>query len=101
MQNENKQKGSPLGFIFDNELLGAQTSLVQPVVVQTKEPVQVVTTPPVESKTKLRTDNDIYRKFSNKEKLLINTVYNTIYNAFADEDIRESLIKKIERELTK
>lgn len=101
LQNENKQKGSPLGFIFDNELLGAQTSLIQPVVNQTKEPVQVVKTPPVEYKTKLRTDNEIYQKFSSKEKLLINTVYNTIYNAFADEDMRESLIKKIERELTK
>ena len=101
LQNENKQKGSPLGFIFDNELLGAQTSLIQPVVNQTKEPVQVVKTPPVEYKTKLRTDNEIYQKFSSKEKLLINTIYNIIYNAFADEDMRESLIKKIERELTK
>ncbi len=101
LQNENKQKESPLSFIFDNELLGTQTSLVQPVVNQTKVPVQVVNAPPAEYKTKLRTDNDIYLKFSSKEKLLINTIYNIIYNAFADEDMRESLIKKIERELTK
>ena len=55
----------------------------------------------VNSTAKLRTDNDIYKKFTNKEKLLINTIYNTIYNAFPDEGMRESLIKKIERELTK
>ena len=88
LQNEDKQKGAPLAFMFDKELLGTRTSSVQPIVSQIKEHTQVVKAPQVEYKTKLRTDNEIYQKFSSKEKLLINTVYNTIYNAFADEDMR-------------
>lgn len=101
LQNEDKQKGAPLAFMFDKELLGAHASSVQPIVNQIKEHTQVVKAPQVEYKTKLRTDNEIYQKFSSKEKHLINTIYNAIYNAFADEGMRESLIRKIERELTK
>lgn len=54
-----------------------------------------------EQHPKLRTDNEIYKKFGVKEKNVINAVYNAIYNAIADEDMREGLIKKIEKELTK
>lgn len=50
---------------------------------------------------KLRTDDEIYKKFGVKEKKVINAVYNAIYNAIADEAMREGLIKKIEKELTK
>ena len=105
LQNEDKQKGAPLSFMFNNDLLASQNSSSQPFVSKTEQPTQIIAAPSVEynvnSTAKLRTDNDIYKKFTNKEKLLINTIYNTIYNAFPDEGMRESLIKKIERELTK
>lgn len=105
LQNDNKEKKSPLGFIFDNDLLGSSTPSIQPVENQENEPAQTLATSSIEYKPEkgvnLRTDNVIYHRFTRKEKLLINTIYNTIYNAFADEDMRESLIKKIERELTK
>lgn len=50
---------------------------------------------------KLRTDDVIYNKFGEKEKNVINTIYSAIYNAIADESMREGLIRKIEKELTK
>ena len=105
LQTENKQKDSPLSFIFEKELLESQPSSIQPIIGQYEEPnnifVEASATYQTRTNIKLRTDNDIYKKFTNKEKLLINTIYNTIYNAFPDEGMRESLIKKIERELTK
>lgn len=49
----------------------------------------------------LRTDRESYRKFDEKEKKIINVVYSAIYNAIADENMRDSLILKIEKELLK
>jgi molecular chaperone HtpG len=50
---------------------------------------------------RLRTDNEIYKKFGVKEKKVINQIYDVIYNTIVDEAKRDSLINKIERELTK
>lgn len=52
-------------------------------------------------KTKLRTDEPLYEKFTPKEKELVNKVYNAIYLAIADDNMRECLIKKVEQEITK
>lgn len=56
---------------------------------------------PDESLPKLRTDNAIYSRFDSKEKKIINIVYNAIYNSIAEKNLREKLILKIEKELTK
>lgn len=50
---------------------------------------------------RLRTDGDIYRKFDQKEKNIINTVYLSLYNAIVNENMREGVILVIEKELTK
>lgn len=54
-----------------------------------------------EPKSRLRTDNPLYKKFGPKEKKVINSVYSAIYNAIADDQLREILINKIENEITK
>lgn len=54
-----------------------------------------------EQSPKLRTDASLYKKFSKKEKDVINKVYDAIYMAIADENMRESLINKIEEEITR
>ncbi len=110
-KQETSQSNSPLLFIYDTiPEQGSQPSTVQepignadgtpsnnPTTIQKEE------TPPTEEtvQPKLRTDNIIYKKFGIKEKKIINAVYNDIYNAIADEAMREGLIKKIEKELTK
>lgn len=51
--------------------------------------------------TGLRTDREIYAKYGIKEKNVINIVYGAVYEAIADEQIRDSLINRIEAALTK
>ena len=52
-------------------------------------------------KPRFRTDGEIYRRFDEKEKNIINSVYHAIYHAIANEDMREGVILLIEKELTK
>ena len=108
---ETEQKGSPLSFIYGT------LPTPQPVTQvssqyhvglsddNTRTPTSVAEDGPGMSndsqQPKLRTDDDMYKKFGLKEKRVINAVYNAIYNAIADEEMREGLIKKIEKELTK
>lgn len=106
---ETEQNGSPLGFIYDtlptqefkgqadlfstDNIFDAESSTLSN---DTDSNVETSENP-----VRLRTDNIIYSKFGDKEKNVINTVYNAIYNAIADRDMREGLIRKIEKELTK
>ena len=110
-KRETEQSGSPLGFIYGTlptTLPTTKNSTKSPAEnsdVTLLFPTSVADDGPgvtEESQSpRLRTDNDIYKKFGVKEKNVINAVYNAIYNAIADEDMREGLIKKIEKELTK
>ena len=110
-KRETEQSGSPLGFIYGTlptTLPTTKNSTKSPAEnsdVTLLFPTSVADDGPgvtEESQSpRLRTDNDIYKKFGVKEKSVINAVYNAIYNAIADEDMREGLIKKIEKELTK
>ena len=107
-KHEMELNNSPLGTIFN-------TSTEQPIsishsVVPSEEyctdngnTVHVDNLPFIEETPlpKLRTDDVIYKKFGEKEKSVINTIYSAIYNAIADEAMREGLIRKIEKELTK
>lgn len=52
-------------------------------------------------KTKYRTDKSIYSNYNKKERKLISKIYAAITNAIADEHLRETLISKIEAEITK
>lgn len=54
-----------------------------------------------QQKTKYRTDNPIYSRYSKQEKKLIGRIYASISNAIADERQREVLISKIEQDITK
>ncbi len=49
----------------------------------------------------LRTDRQCYNHFSPEEKDIINRIYSTIVNSIPDEKQRETLISKIEEDLTK
>ena len=107
---ELQQNDSPLFPVFDSmptqkaETSSAPFPPIGDADGETKFPSVVDDNPAepiVGDQPKLRTDNDIYKKFGVKEKNVINAVYNAIYNAIADEDMREGLIKKIEKELTK
>lgn len=104
-KQETEQNGSPLVFIYDT-LPPIEPSLQEKIVSADNKMndvfhgVSVVAESSIDQ-PKLRTDNSIYDKFGDKEKDVINTVYDAIYNAIADETMREGLIKKIEKELTK
>ena len=110
-KQETEQNGSPLGFIYGTLPAPQPTTqtLPQPPIGTSDDTTQFPTSvaddcsgiPEENQRPKLRTDNDMYKKFGVKEKNVINAVYNAIYNAIADEDMREGLIKKIEKELTK
>ncbi len=106
-RQETQQNGSPLNFIFDtistnndvNEALPNASSNNGYQLSNTEfggDTSQVN-----EAQPQIRTDNKIYKKFGVKEKRVINIVYSAIYNAIADDNMREGLIKKIEKELTK
>lgn len=108
--DELQQNGSPLFPVFDSmPSHEAETSSTSSISVGTAanalNPTAVVDGPTDSSidnqQPKLRTDNVLYKKFGVKEKKIINAVYNAIYIAISDEDMREGLIKKIEKELTK
>lgn len=47
----------------------------------------------------LRTDGSFYAHFNQGEKDILNAVYQAIYKVIPDEDFRELLIRKIEKEL--
>ena len=49
----------------------------------------------------LRTDGSFYAHFNQGEKDVLNSVYQAIYKTIPDEDFRELLIRKIEKELTR
>lgn len=103
---------SPLGFmapIFEEatpELVNMQQTKTDVVDQTQKMPpssntVQEVTMVSEDAPSKLRTDGQLYKKFGAKEKKIINAVYDTIFLYFPDEGMRESLINRIEKEITK
>lgn len=51
-------------------------------------------------KTTYRTDNPIYSIYTKKEKKLIGKIYDTIRNLISDEDLQNTLISRIEKEIT-
>lgn len=114
------ESGSPLGFMFapaptsapgtSGELPAPNRYTAPAGAYNPTPPVQVgkvkETIPnPVEGdaslKPRFRTDGEIYRRFDEKEKNIINSVYHAIYHAIANEDMREGVILLIEKELTK
>ena len=110
-KRETEQSGSPLGFIYGTLPTPLPTthnftkSPAENSDATSQFPTSVADdgsgVTEERQSPRLRTDNEIYKKFGVKEKNVINAVYNAIYNAIADEDMREGLIKKIEKELTK
>ena len=102
-KNEMKQKDSPLTFIYDALDTEQSETTVSPKQIDNwgDESMHSTMVSDVPVTTGLRTEKEIYNKFGQKEKHVINVVYNAIYNAIVDENIREGLIKKIEKELTK
>ncbi len=103
---DNKQKhlesDSVLGFLFT--AMGNNYPEVKGILESNGTQPVVTLTPTVETEKNesfLRTDKDIYSKFSKKEKNLINTVYDVVQTALPDEKARETLIARIEAALTK
>ena len=97
-----EQEGSPLSFML--QLLEQNTpglsSSVQPQLSEAPA-VPHETQQQEIAQTGLRTDGEIYAKYNNKEKKVINIVYGAVYEAIADAQIRDSLINRIEAALTK
>lgn len=56
---------------------------------------------PASSKPKFRTDGKAYSKMSKAERKLVGKIYSVISKVFPDEGMRNSLIDKIEEEITK
>ncbi|MCQ2342631.1 MAG: hypothetical protein MJZ75_03960 [Paludibacteraceae bacterium] len=99
MQAKSQQAGSPLSFMFQN-VTETQPAISQ--LTKQQDPVQTQTPSVPESDiTKLRTDNATYCKFGKKERYIIQTIYDAIYAAIADDMMRESLINRIESALIK
>lgn len=94
-----EQNDSPLSFMFGK----AQSTLQKPKPynIETTGTNQVTSIASPGVLYKLRTDDPKYDKYGQNEKRIINVIYSAIYDVFTDDNMRESLIKKIERELTK
>lgn len=95
-----KVSGSPVASLVDrikeNYNLGttsAQSS--SPAPFPKPEPL------PASSKPKFRTDGKAYSKMSKAERKLVGKIYSVISKVFPDEGLRNSLIDKIEEEITK
>ena len=95
-----KVSGSPVASLVDrikeNYNLGttsAQSS--SPAPFPKLEPL------PASSKPKFRTDGKAYSKMSKAERKLVGKIYSVISKVFPDEGMRNSLIDKIEEEITK
>lgn len=95
-----KVSGSPVASLVDrikeNYNLGttsAQSS--SPAPFPKPEPL------PASSKPKFRTDGKAYSKMSKAERKLVGKIYSVISKVFPDEGMRNSLIDKIEEEITK
>ena len=95
-----EQEESPLSFML--QLLEQHT----PELTTAKQSKVITQTSAQDNKlqelthTGLRTDREIYAKYGNKEKKVINIVYDAVYEAIADAQIRDSLINRIEAALT-
>lgn len=100
LKAKSDESSSPLGFIYGTISDQANCIISEPQT-SANTSADLFGTESASGFTGLRTDNDIYLKFGPKEKKIINKVYEVIYNVIADEDKRESLINKIERELTR
>ena len=94
-----KVSGSPVASLVDrikeNYNLGttsAQSS--SPAPFPKPEPL------PASSKPKFRTDGKAYSKMSKAERKLVGKIYSVISKVFPDEGMRNSLIDKIEEEIT-
>lgn len=96
-----EQCGSPLSFML--QLLEQQTPGLSTMqqLPESAAVAQQKTHQPKLAHTGLRTDREIYAKYGIKEKNVINIVYGAVYEAIADEQIRDSLINRIEAALTK
>lgn len=114
LQRKMEEKNSPLRLIYSNadsilpKTVPAATPQESTAYKQQEHPyahtADKETFPASSSEVPrclLRTDRESYRKFDEKEKNIINVVYAAIYNAIVDENMRDSLILKIEKELMK
>lgn len=95
-----KDSGSPVaslvGRIGEGYNLGtASTQTSSPAPLPKQDPL------PVSSKPKFRTDRKEYSKMSKAERKLVGKIYSVISKVFPDEGMCNSLIDKIEEEITK
>lgn len=99
IQEKQEQNDSPLSFMLGGTKGSSQTPS-KPYVSETNNTPQTIIFAS-DNDCKFRTDNALYNKYGENEKKIINTIYSIIYDVFSDESMRESLINKIEKELTK
>ena len=95
-----KVSGSPVASLVDrikeNYNLGTTSARSSsPAPFPKPEPL------PASSKPKFRTDGKAYSKMSKAERKLVGKIYSVISKVFPDEGMRNSLIDKIEEEITK
>ena len=95
-----KDSGSPVaslvGRIGEGYNLGTNSAQSpSPAPLPKPEPL------PASSKPKFRTDGKAYSKMSKAERKLVGKIYSVISKVFPDEGMRNSLIDKIEEEITK
>ncbi len=114
------ESGSPLGFMFpsaSSSASGASGKLSAPSknplpagaynpapavqIGNVRDTASTIGQGDGASKSRLRTDGELYGKFDAKEKNIINSVYRAIYNAIPDDNMREEVILIIEKELIK
>ena len=91
VQTKIEENNSPLKGIL--EKMQPETKKVEYTLVPAKTVLV--------QKTKFRTDNPIYSRYSKQERKLIGRIYAAITNAIPDEKQREALISKIEEDITK
>ena len=109
MKKKSEESQSPLDFMIRNletaspSLTSSPTNTdkLQQNILDAENPNLFASIHEDIPKTILRTDKPIYKKFNQREKQVINSVYNAIYTAIADDQLREILINKIEQEITK
>ena len=96
LNNSNSPVASLVSHIGESYDLGATTALDS-----TSAPAKELEPAPTISKPKFRTDGKAYSKMTKAERKLVGKIYSVISKVFPDEAMRNSLIDKIEEEITK
>ena len=94
LNNSNSPVASLVDRIGESYNLGTNST-------QSSAPLPEAEPAPASRKTKYRTDGKAYSKMSKAERKLVGKIYSVISKVFPDEGMRNSLIDKIEEEITK